>query len=294
MRHFTKAGVALLAGLAALGCGAAALADSPANPTPQHETQTPGAEPQGAQPPQQQGKQEEKQKAPGAQAACGGQSFVLGPLDTGAMSPTQGYGAGIGPSEAAEPGRPGASTPAPIPQYWLADASLFVANAANTAQTLANEQALGVQSPSVLGNQAQFLLASTDRALSSLGALETNAEATNPRAVADIRAAMDHLVAAKGQAQQALDAANGGTIGPNHQATIRSAYDHLQTAERDMAAVGRNYGAPGFVLASACNFRGGRALGAGIGAKAAPAPPKAPEKAGEPAEKGAPEKGAQP
>ena len=106
-------------------------------------------------------------------------------------------------------------------------------------------------------------------------------------------AAMDQLVAAKGEAQQARDAATGGTLGPNHQSTIRSTYEHLQSAEREMAGVGRHYGAPGFVLASACNYKGGRALGAGIGGKAAPATPKAPEKetpkapekSGEPAEK---------
>jgi hypothetical protein len=297
MRQFHKAGVALLAGLTALGCGAAALAD---NPAPQSETQPPAAaEPQGAQAPQAkpenkpESKQDEKHKAlgagVGAQSACGGQGgqgFTMGPLDTSAVSPPQGYGAGIGGSgEVNEPGRPGS---APIPQYWLADASLFVANAANTAQTLANEQTLGVQSPSVLGNQAQFLIAASDRALSSLGALETNAESTNPRAVADIRAAMDQVTAAKAQAQQALDAANGGTLGPNHQATIRSAYDHLQAAEREMSTVGRTYGAQGYVLASACNFRGGRGLGAGIGAKPATVTHKAPEKGVEPSEKAAP------
>ncbi len=172
-----------------------------------------------------------------------------------------------------------AAQPAPVPQYWLADASLFVANAGNAAQTLANEQTLGVQAPSVLGNQAQFLLASTDRALSSLAALEAHAEATNPRAVPEIRAAIDQLTAAKGQAQQTLDAASAGTLGPTGQGTIRSTYEHLQAAAREMGAVGRTYGAQGFTLASACNFRGGRGLGMGIGGKAAPGgtPKAAPE-----------------
>ena len=197
---------------------------------------------------------------------------------------SQGYGAGVGPGgeespEGVEPGKPGASSPAPVPQYWLADASLFVANATNAAQTLANEQALGVQAPSVLGNQAQFLLASTDRALSSLKALRASAEITHPRALPDIRGAMDELTAAKGQAKQALDAANEGTLGPGHEGAIRSTYEHLQAAERNVQGAGRMFGAPGFTLSSVCAFRGGRAMGAGIGGgKGAPADPPAPEK----------------
>jgi hypothetical protein len=307
MRQFSKAGVALLAGLAGIGCGGSALAQSP--PSGQNE-------PQGAQPgqhgmtaPRGEGqKTEDQQGKPqkGLGAGIAGQGepgggFVLGPLETGGTGAGagQGYGAGIGQvGEVGEPGRLSSTAPAPVPQYWLADASLFVANAGNAAQTLANEQTLGVQAPSVLGNQAQFLLAATERAISSLASLQANAEATNPKAVPEIRSAMEQLTAAKGQAQQVLDAANAGTIGPSHQSTIRSAYEHLQSAERNMAAVGREYGAQGFTLASSCVFRAGRGLGAGIGGKAAPGgAQKAPEKAGgeKPQEKGAqPEKSAPP
>ena len=38
---------------------------------------------------------------------------------------------------------------------------VWTVSAGNAAQTLANEQTLGVQAPSVLGNQAQFLLGAT-------------------------------------------------------------------------------------------------------------------------------------
>jgi hypothetical protein len=258
----------------------------------QHGTQAPQGEKPRAE--EQQGKQKGLGAGIQGQSESGG-GFVVGPLETGAMGAGQGYGAGIGQGEVTEPGRPSTSAPAPVPQYWLADASLFVANAGNAAQTLANEQTLGVQAPSVLGNQAQFLLASTDRALSSLQSLQANAEATNPKAVPEIRAAIEQLNAAKGQAQQVLEAANTGTLGPGHQSTIRSAYEHLQNAEREMGMVGKSYGAPGFTLANACAFHG-RGMGAGIGGKPGgaqkpaekggekpPAPP--PEKAPPPPEK---------
>jgi hypothetical protein len=227
--------------------------------------------------------------------------FILGPLDTsgaGVSPSSQGYGAGVGPSgeQGVEQGerqgeRQGThAAAAPVPQYWLADASLFVANAGNAAQTLANEQALGIQAPSVLGNQAQFLLGSIERSISSLSALQANAEATNPRVVSDIRAALDQLVAAKGQAQQAMDAANAGALGPKQQAAIRSTYEHLQAAERDMGAVGRGFGIQGYTLASTCGFRGGQhGFGAGIGGKGGPGQPK---ERGAPPVKNAPAPGA--
>jgi hypothetical protein len=298
MRHFQKAGVALLAGLAGLvlsGVAAAAndTKSAPQAEPPQHPQGTQERQPgagavQGGQQgtaPEYAGPQEGKPKGFGA--GIGGMTFILGPLEAGGTCPgsatSQGYGAGVGPSgeteSATEQGRTGAAA-APVPQYWLADASLFVANAGNAAQALANEQSLGVQAPSVLGNQAQFLLAATDRAMSSLQALQANAEATNPHAVPDIKAAMDELNAAKGQAKQALEAATSGTFGPSHQANIRSTYEHLQAADRELAGVGRAYGTPGFTIAMTRGFvPTGRGMGVGIGGggKAAPGTTKAPE-----------------
>jgi hypothetical protein len=166
--------------------------------------------------------------------------------------------------------------PAPVPQYWLADASLFITSADNAAQTLAGEQPLSVQAPSVLGNQAQFLLAAASRALSSLAALEANAEATNPRAVSEIRGAMNELTAAKGQASQVLDATNNGTFGPNQQAAIRSAHEHLQTAEKAIHAADRAYG---FTANRGMGPRGGATPAAPEKAPAAPEKaPVTPEK----------------
>src|SRR5580692_3718294 len=138
MRHLDKARGALLAGLCTLGAPLYALADDPGSGAPQRDTQMPATEPKSEAPQAQQGMKpegkttegkanEEKQRALGAgvggPGSCGGQGFVIGPLETGAE---KGYGAGIGPGEIAEPGQKGV---APIPQYWLADASLFVANA---------------------------------------------------------------------------------------------------------------------------------------------------------------------
>jgi hypothetical protein len=290
MRQFHKAGVALLAGLAGIGLGAGALAQGQPQGQPQIQGVAPEQRGMAAPQAEKQGEkarsEEQQGKQKGLGAGVSGQNeatggFVLGPLEGGAMGVGQGYGAGIG--EVGELGKPSAAQPAPVPHYWLADASLFVANAGNAAQTLANEQTLGVQAPSVLGNQAQFLLAATDRAISSLQALQANAEASNPKAVPEIRAAMEQLHAAKGQAQQVLDAANSGTLGPSQQSNIRSSYEHLQNAEREIGTVGRTYGAQGYTLASGCTFRG-RGMGAGIGGKPGVAP-KAPEKGAQPPEK---------
>ncbi len=181
-----------------------------------------------------------------------------GPLDTGAAMGQGGYGAGVGPG--GEPsgegaGRVSASAPAPVPQYWLADASLFVANAGNAAQTLANEQALAVQAPSVLGNQAQFLLASTDRALSSLAALEANAEATHPRAVAEIRAANERADRRQGAVPAGARRSQRRRLRPepicHHPLGVRAP---AGGREGDGHVVGCAYGAQGYTLASACGF----------------------------------------
>jgi len=165
-------------------------------------------------------------------------------------------------------GGPGVSAGGPsaqqvsVPHYWLADAALFTGNAANTANVLYMEQGLNVQAPQVLGNQAQFLLTATNRALTSLLALQKNAEATNPDAVPEIRGAVAQLIAAQAQATQVADAANAGVLGPTLEASIRATTAHLAAAEKAMAAVGRAYGAPQLAAAGTCATR---AFGAGLG-----------------------------
>jgi hypothetical protein len=148
------------------------------------------------------------------------------------------------------------------PQHWIADAALFIGNASNTANVLGMEQQLDVASPQVLGNQAQFLLAATNRALSSLLALQQSAEGGKPGTVNDIRSAVGHLVAAQAQAAQVADAASAGIHGPAFDTTVRSAQNHLTAASRALLPIGRAYGATQLAMSGSCPMR---AFGAGLG-----------------------------
>jgi hypothetical protein len=131
-----------------------------------------------------------------------------------------------------------------VPQLWLADAVLFIANAQNAANILAMEQPLNAPAPQVLAGQARFLTQATNRALYSLLALQQNAEAMNPRVVPSIRAAVGHLVAAQAQSSRVEDAAASGMLGPSFEVSVRSALGHLVMAQRWMAPVGSAFGVP--------------------------------------------------
>jgi uncharacterized protein YbjQ (UPF0145 family) len=154
---------------------------------------------------------------------------------------------------------------APIPQFWLADAAMFIGSAANAAHVLSLEESLNVQAPQVLGNQAQFLLATTNRALSSMEQLQQNAEAMNPNAVPGIRVAIGQLVAARAQAVQAAVAVRDGVLGPTFMTTIRSSLGRGEVAEREMSVIGRAYSVPQFAAASVCSAGRAFAYGAGLG-----------------------------
>jgi hypothetical protein len=211
-----------------------------------------------------------------------------------------GYGAAGGAG--GEAGGPTPPAPvAPIPQFWLADASMFIGSAANAAHTLSLEESLNVQAPQVLGNQAQFLIATTNRALSSLEQLQQNAEATNPSAVPGIRVAIGQLVAAKAQAAQAAASVREGVLGPPFLTTVRSSLGHLAAAERELTHIGRAYSVPQFATAGVCSAGRAFAYGAGVGKggergtpapKAAPAPAAPKGGAGTPAMPSTPEGGA--
>jgi hypothetical protein len=169
------------------------------------------------------------------------------------------------------------SSAAPVPQYWLADASLFLSAAGTAAQTISNEQSLGIQAPNVLGNQTQFMQAAINRALSSLSALQAHAEQQNPKAVPDILLASAQLQAAQAQLAQG-QGGEQGSLGPQYENKLRTAFSHLAQAEKAMQNVGRQYGAQQYAVAATCTFNrgiGGHAFGAGIGGKkVAPAQPK--------------------
>jgi len=152
-----------------------------------------------------------------------------------------------------------------VPQFWIADASLFIGNAANAAHVLSVEEGLDIQAPRVLGDQASFLLAATNRAISSLVQLQQSAESTDPAAVPSIQMAVSQLTAAKAMAGQAAEAVNAGTYGPAFTTNVRSALAHLAAAEREMQTVGRHFNAQHLTTASVCSAsRGAAALGVGI------------------------------
>lgn len=280
MRHFQKAGWALLAAAAAFGIHQAS-ADQP-GAQQDERSRDQGVDEQQA--PDQQGstgriggrqgviesqsgqRSDRGQQRGAALGVSQAQPYVLGPLggERGSASMMGeggavygGLGAGIAPAQ-------GGGITVPLPQYWLADAALFAGNAASTANVLSLEHNLAVPAPAVLGDQAQFLIAATNRALTSLIALQQNAEASNPAAVAEIRNAVGQLVAAQGAANQVADAASSGVTGPGFEATARAALQHLTAAERAMAGIGRAYNAPALASIGSCSMRGA-ALGAGLG-----------------------------
>jgi hypothetical protein len=297
MRQLQRSAVAFAAGLVALACmGVAEAREGGVDPQREQGTQP---EQQGAQKgeegAQKQGQKPETNAGPyGAKHGLGAgisgqkQPFELGPLET------KGMGAGLGQETGAE-GTEQRAAPAPVPQYWLADASLFASNAGNTAQTIAHEQKYMVQAPEVLSNQAQFMLAATDRAISSLQALQSNAENVSPSAVTHIREAVNQLNAARAQATQTLEAAKEGRLGPENESTVRSAYEHIQSAEKAMQGAGRAYGVQ-VAIVPLRPFSSGRGFGAGIGGACVPHTQKAPEGGNKPPEGGtkAPEKAPEP
>jgi hypothetical protein len=311
MRRFHNAPGLLAAAAAVLALGGTALADEPGRKDSGEQRQQGQKEQQKGvrgQEGQRAMGQPQQQAQPKGLGAGVGEGCTCGPSDV--MAPLEsGLGAGVGPgapsekapSENVEPGGEAGkthapATKAPSPQYWIADTSLFIANAANAAQTLSNEQAIGTPAASVLGNHAQFLLESIERAAASISALESHAQLSNPRAAAELRSAIDQLTLAKGEAQQVLDAANSGQVGGTQEQMIHSTYDHLQAAERGVGAVARSFGLQRVALPSTCGFRAGAGYGAGIGGKAAPGagqpkgpampqgqpPPSAPQEAPKP------------
>ncbi len=174
-------------------------------------------------------------------------------------------GAGSGAGAYGAYNRPATPNAESVPQFWIADASLFIGNAANAAHTLSVEEGLDIQAPQVLGDQASFLLAATNRAISSLVQLQQNAEQFEPTAVPAIRMAVSQLTAAKAMGGQAAQMANAGVLGPPFTTNVRSALAHLAAAERELQTVGRTYNAQHLTTASVCSAsRGAAALGVGI------------------------------
>jgi len=175
---------------------------------------------------------------------------------------------------AVQPGAISESASSVTPQFWIADAALFVSNAANTAHTMAAEQQLNVQAPAVAQSQADFLKGSTSRALASVKALQQHAEGNNPAAAAEIVGVIGQLVAAESQAEQAQQSAASGALGPTYEATVRSTFDHLQSADKALRGIARSYGSQNLALVGTCSMN--RAFGAGLGRAPAATKPATP------------------
>lgn len=184
-----------------------------------------------------------------------GLAVVLGLGSTSAIAPAQIGGphmAGMGPAGVANAARPpmAISVPpinaAPVPEYWLADASIFLGNAAETASIMAREGAVNVEAPAFIGNQARYAVASAQRALIDLQALLNNAYRTNPSAVPSIRMAIAELVAALAQTHVVLDASMRGLMGPIFETSVSAAVAHLTAANRELPRIAEAYRIPAF------------------------------------------------
>jgi hypothetical protein len=147
-----------------------------------------------------------------------------------------------------------------VPQYWIADASIFVANAYDTTGVMEKEGRFNVQAPGILTQQSQYVLNCVSRALQDMGALQENSLATNPQALPAIRYIIGQLEAAQAQARMAAQTTSQGQLGPTYQVSVQSAMAHLGHALKALPAVGQSYGAS--QLAGFPPFSGQRAVSA--------------------------------
>ncbi len=136
------------------------------------------------------------------------------------------------------------SQTAAVPQYWVADAAIFISNGFNTAAVMNAEGQLNVQAPNILSSQAQYMVRCSERALQDMGALQQNSLETNPAALPAIRYIIGQLQAARAQAEMAAQTTSEGQLGPTYEATVQSAMSHFATALQALSSVGQAYGAP--------------------------------------------------
>lgn len=131
-------------------------------------------------------------------------------------------------------------SPATMPQFWLTDASIFIHNAASLVSGIFKEERLGSPDSDLLGNQARTAARLLARAHGSLRALEANARASNPAAVAAIRAAIVELGAARrGLAEGAAQA--GSRLRGRIFVAIQPILAHLRAAQKRLPRVARQY-----------------------------------------------------
>lgn len=130
---------------------------------------------------------------------------------------------------------------APVPQYWISDADIFIGNAAHTAAVLAGEGRFSVQSPQIVGDQASMMVNAINRAIQDMQSLNSNAQQSNSQALGSIQNTIAHLQAALAQAKQAVQTAQSSNVGPTYQVAMQSALRHLGSAANSLAQVGSDY-----------------------------------------------------
>jgi hypothetical protein len=133
----------------------------------------------------------------------------------------------------------------------LSDAEIFIAAARAAAEQMSQEGRFSVQSPPVMANQSQFLVNSIGRAIQDLQAAANSAQRTNPKAAPAIRSAIAQLAAAQTQANEVLQFASSGQLGPASHTALLSAVGHLDNAAVRSQAAARAYaGAAGTATAA--------------------------------------------
>ncbi len=136
---------------------------------------------------------------------------------------------------------------APTPEYWVADASIFLHSAVTTAEILEQEASLEQHSGEILGNQAQFLHSSISRAINSLETLQADARESNPQAVSSIDRALTQLQAANQSAQQIVQASQGELLGEQFSNNVQQLSQSLQDALQSLNQVATAYNATQFI-----------------------------------------------
>lgn len=177
--------------------------------------------------------------------------------NAGGVTSTQGSSRGSGPGPAVSLDGPNpcvatAQDPAArpsgvagVPQYCIGDAQIFVGTAASTARVLIQEQELTVEDPKVIGDQAQFLTAATDRALDDARTLERNAIDMNAQAVAPLRSVIAKLVAAQALTGELTRYAKNGQPEPAYPVTLKEALADLDAAGATLTAIAHRYAGSG-------------------------------------------------
>lgn len=129
------------------------------------------------------------------------------------------------------------------PPYWLAEASLLTANAANTAATIAKQEPYATRAPRVLEYETQVLNADLHRVLYSLEAIQQIAAGTNPATLPALREAIGKVAAAQADAAHLARMVEGGQLNASFVPTTKSAATHLREAERLISNITEDLGA---------------------------------------------------